>query len=75
MVWIYVAIAVALIGLGLLIWYCVRLTRKVADLAGEVAVLAGHGGQLVGMLEQIELPENSALTGSSRASDSEADVR
>lgn len=75
MVWIYVAIAVALIGLGLLIWYCVRLTRKVADLAGEVAVLADHGGELVGLLEQIELPENSALTGSRRASDSEADVR
>ena len=82
MLWVFVVIAVGVVGLGLL--GLVRrqaVTRKVAD-AGrtEVAGLADQGGRLLDLLEQIELPirrihSDSALSASRGASDSEADVR
>ena len=79
MLWVFVVIAVGVVGLGVLVWYAVRLTRRVADLATEVAGLADQAGMLLDLLEQIELPSenrfDSALSASRGASDSEADVR
>lgn len=57
MVWIIVVVAIAVLGLGLLIWYAIRLTRLVGDLAGEVGVLAEQGGQLLDLLASVEIPD------------------
>jgi hypothetical protein len=79
MLWVFVVIAVGVVGLGLLVWYAVTLTRKVADLATEVAGLADQSGRLLDLMEQIELPSenpfDSARSAPRGASDSEADVR
>ena len=63
MLWIVLVVAVGVVGLGVLVWYCVRLTRKVAELADEVAVLAEQAEQLFGLLEQVEVRDaDSALS-------------
>ena len=83
MLWIVLVVAVGVAGLGVVVWYCIRLTRKVGALAGEVAVLAEQGVRLLDLLEQVELPNpdgaepwdpDSALSASRRAFDSEPDV-
>jgi hypothetical protein len=55
--WIVLVVVAGVVGLGVLVWYCIRLTRKVAALADEVAVLAEQADQLLGLLEQVELPD------------------
>jgi hypothetical protein len=72
---IWLVVAVGVVGIGLLVWYCIKLTRKVTDLAGEVAVLAERGEQLAVLLEQVEIGRDSVLTASRTAFDSEPDVR
>ncbi len=81
--WIIVVVAIAVLGLGLLIWYAVRLTRLVADLAGEVATLADQGGQLLDLLASVQIPDgpdgdldglDGALSAPHRVTDSGADV-
>ena len=67
MVWIIVALAIAVLGLALLIWYAVRLTRLVGALLGEVGVLADQGGQLMDLVASVEIPDAPA--------DGGADVR
>lgn len=57
MVWIYVALGVAVLGLVLLGWYVFRLYRKVAVLLTEVGVLADQAGQVLDLLAQIEIPD------------------
>ena len=57
MVWIIVVLAIAVLGFALLIWYVVRLTRLVGDLAGEVGTLAEQGGQLMDLLASVQIPD------------------
>ena len=57
MLWVWVFVAIALVGLGMLIGYAVWLAHLTADVLSEVGVLADRAGQLGELLGQIQGPE------------------
>lgn len=57
MLWVWIFLAIALVGLAMLIGYAVWLAHLTADVLSEVAVLADRAGQLGDLLGQIQAPE------------------
>lgn len=57
MIWIYVVVGVAVLGLVLLGVYVYVLYRKFAALASELGVAAERLEQALGVLDQIRIPE------------------
>lgn len=57
MVWIYVALGVALIGLVVLGWYVFVLYRKLAALFAELAGLTDRAAEALDLLARIEIPD------------------
>ena len=57
MVWIYVTLGVALVGLALLGWYVFRLYRKLGAVLQELGVLADRAAEGLDLLARIEVPD------------------
>ena len=56
MLWVIVFVSIAVVGLVVLVSYGVWLAHKTADVLSEVTVLAERGGQLAGLLAQVQAP-------------------
>ncbi|WP_375432997.1 hypothetical protein [uncultured Friedmanniella sp.] len=63
MLWVWIFLAIALVGLAMLVGYAVWLAHLTADVLSEVGVLADRAGQLGDLLGQIG--EDARLSGSS----------
>ena len=63
MVWVIVFLAIAVVGLGVVVSYGVWLAHKSADVLAEVAVLGQRGGQLLELLDEIRVPDFSTRGG------------
>lgn len=57
MVWIYVTLGVAVLGLVLLGWYVVVLYRKAVALLHELGVVADRAAEALELLARIEIPD------------------
>ena len=57
MVWIYVTLGVAVVGLVILGWYVLMLYRKLIAVLAELAVVADRAGQALDLVAQVEVPE------------------
>ena len=57
MVWIYVALGVAVVGLVALGWYVFVLYRKAAAVLAELAVQAETAEGVLDLVAQIEVPD------------------
>ena len=57
MVWIFVTLGVALVGLALLGWYVFRLYRKLTALLNELGVLADRAAEALDLLGRIDIPD------------------
>ncbi len=57
MVWIYVALGVALIGLVVLGWYVYVLYRKLAALFAELAAVTDRAAEALDLVARIEIPD------------------
>lgn len=60
MLWVWVFLAIAVLGLVMLISYAVWLAHLTADVLSEVGVLADRVGQLGNLLGQIQTAEPAA---------------
>jgi hypothetical protein len=56
-VWIYVTLGVALIGLAVLGWYVFVLYRKLAALFAELAALTDRAAEALDLVARIEIPD------------------
>jgi hypothetical protein len=59
-VWIWVFVGIAVVGLVVVGCYVVWLAHKTADVASEVAVLIDRAGRLGELLGEIRAPEPTA---------------
>ncbi len=57
MVWIYVVLGIAVLGLALIGWYVYVLYRKLAGVLTELAVVADRAEQALELLARIEIPD------------------
>jgi hypothetical protein len=57
--WVWVFVAIALVGLVMVGCYVVWLAHKTADVLSEITVLADRAGQLGELLGQIQSGEAS----------------
>ncbi|MCW2809579.1 MAG: hypothetical protein JWP61_37 [Friedmanniella sp.] len=57
MLWVWVFVGIAFVGLVMLVGYGVWLAHKLSDVTGEVGVLLDRTGELADLLGQIELPQ------------------
>lgn len=60
MVWIYVALGVAVLGVGLLVAYVFVLYRKFVALASELGVGAERLSEVLVLVDQIRIPDRLA---------------
>lgn len=56
MLWVVVFLAIAVIGVVMVVCYVVWLAHKTSDLLAEVTVLTERGASLAELLGQISLP-------------------
>jgi hypothetical protein len=56
-IWVLVFAAVGVVGLVVAVSYAVWLAHKAADVLAELSVLGQRGGQLLGLLEEIRVPD------------------
>ena len=63
MVWVILALVLALAALATLIAYGVWLAHKTADLLSEVAVLGDRAGELADLVGQIHAPGDAREVG------------
>ncbi|HEY5980245.1 MAG TPA: hypothetical protein VIT41_11490 [Microlunatus sp.] len=61
MLWVLVFGAIALAGLAMVICFGIWLWRKSLVLLDEVAILLGRADELVGLLDQIEVPSDAGV--------------
>ena len=57
MLWVIVFVAIALVGLVMVVCYGVWLAHKAADVMSEVSVLADRGAEFAELLGQISVPD------------------
>ena len=57
MLWVIVFVAIALVGLVMVVCYGVWLAHKAADVMSEVSVLADRGAEFAELLGQISMPD------------------
>lgn len=65
MIWVWVFLGIALVGLLVTIAYGVWLWHKVSDLFSEIEMLGKRGSELAALVDQVKVPER--LTSSGRA--------
>jgi hypothetical protein len=56
-IWTFIIAGIALAGLLMVVSYAVWLIHKASDVMGEVRMLLGHGGQLVALVGEIQVPQ------------------